>query len=101
MPGSGPRLSGLNLGPLEHELIGVCGRCWFSPDEAVDTLSGQEVGAHEAGKGQGTLHGLLGGLGEAQEQESDQRDGDLDADGRIFRVCLTQRKNSSMAQRRL
>jgi hypothetical protein len=36
---------------------------------------------HQPGIGQRRLHRRLGGLGQTQQQEGDQGDGDLDADG--------------------
>ena len=68
-----------------------------------------EVGADQPAEDDWAFDGVLGGLGDTQQQECDQGDGDLEAHGisvmpmkwRIFRVCLTDRKNSSIAQRRL
>ena len=40
-----------------------------------------QVGADEAGEGERAVDRRLRGLGQAQQQEGDQRDGDLDADG--------------------
>ena len=68
-----------------------------------------QVGTDQAGKGERALDGVLCCLGQPQQQKGDQRDGDLDAHG-IFgggekapdlEGLLDQRKNSSMAQRRL
>jgi hypothetical protein len=60
-------------------------------------------------KASGLLNGALQVLREAQEQKSDQRDGELNAHRVllrprkcwIFKVCLIQRKNRSICQRRL
>src|SRR5690606_8318850 len=40
-----------------------------------------EVGAHETGEGQRTFHPLLIALCQAQQQEGDERNGDLDPYG--------------------
>ena len=67
-----------------------------------------EVCADEASEVERAAHGVLRRLGQAQQQEGDERDGDLDAHGvfaempmkcLILRVCLTQRKNNSICQR--
>ena len=50
-------------------------------DEAVDALSVHQVGANQSGEGERALDGFLIGLGEAEQQEGDQGDGDLDAHG--------------------
>ena len=40
-----------------------------------------EIGAHEAGEGEQAMDGILNFVCEAQEQESNQRDSELDAHG--------------------
>ena len=64
-----------------------------------------KIGPNQAGEHQRAAHRGLGLLRQPQEQEGDQRDGDLDATAfsekprnfLILRVCLTHRKNSSIA----
>ena len=81
MAGLGPRLSGLAELPLERQLgWGSDGRR-LGIEEPIDRLAVHQVGAHEASKAQRAGDGFLGGLGEAEQQESDQGDGNLDPDG--------------------
>jgi hypothetical protein len=47
----------------------------------VDALFVHEIGSHEPYEGERACHGLPRGLGEAQQHESDEGDGDLNADG--------------------
>ena len=108
MPGLVPRLSGLNLAYAEAHLSLILDDLWRRMEQVVEGSAMHEVATNQSGKDGLTWNRFLGGLGKAQQQESDQRDGNLDthgilggADKRvIFRICLTQRKNSSMAQRR-
>ena len=108
MAGSSPRLSGLAEVPLDCQLSWISGRR-LGVDEAIEAAAVHQVEAHEAGEGQRAGDDFLPGLSQAQQQEGDPGDGDLDAHG-VFagseetadlRTCLTQRKNSSIAQRRL
>ncbi len=67
-----------------------------------------EVGADQPGEDERASNGFLSGMGQAQQQKGDQGDGDLDAYSILGgadeacdrQVCLTQRKNSSMAHGR-
>lgn len=109
MPGSSPLLSGLDRGPLEGELIWIVGRRFWWVEQVVQVASVHQVGADEAGEGERTFDELLGGLGHPQQQEGDQGDGDLNADGVFagaeemadFQGLLDPAENNSMAQRRL
>lgn len=47
----------------------------------LDRPSLHQIGSDEPGEGEQALHGVLQGMGHAQEQERDQRDGDLNAHG--------------------
>ena len=95
--------------PLECQLSGVVDRPWFGIEQPIERFAVHQIGAHQAGKAQRTGDGLLPGLGQAQQQKGDQRDGVwiLTAFSLVPRkpvmrsTCLTQRKNNSIAQRRL
>ena len=71
----------LGLGPWEHQLVWVERRMGIDVQQAVEAFAVHQVGADEAGEGERALHGFLSGLGETEEQEGDQGDGDLDAHG--------------------
>src|SRR5437763_16576661 len=81
MPGLEPRLSGLAWAEREAELGGTSDWAWSWLFETVDRPAVHEIGAHETGEGEQTLNGVLGIMSEAQEQESDERDGKLNAHG--------------------
>lgn len=66
--------------PLERALIWISD-LWFGFEQVVEASAVHQVGADEAGERQRALHGFLGGLREAEQQEGDQRHGDLDAHG--------------------
>ena len=108
MAGLVPRLSGLAEVPLKRQLSGVNGG-WSAVVKAVEGSAVQQIGAHQAGEGKRAGDCALPGLGHAQQQKGDQRDGDLDAHGIFadpekvadFEDLSDQRKNSSIAQRRL
>ena len=48
-------------------------------EQAVDAPAVHQVGADQPGKGERALRDLVGGVGETQQQEGDQGDGNLDA----------------------
>jgi hypothetical protein len=62
-------------------LIWVEGWLWVGLQQAVDAAALHQVDADQAGESERALDHFLGGLGEAQQQEGDQRHGDLDAHG--------------------
>jgi len=53
----------------------------FRPEQLIDAAAVHQVGADDAGEGERAFDGVLGGLGETQQHEGDQRHGDLDAYG--------------------
>ena len=67
--------------PLQVHLIGMGGLCWWGAGEVVDASAVHEVGADQSGEGERAVDGSLSGLGQAQQQEGDEGDGDLDAHG--------------------
>ena len=77
--------------------------------EVVDRSEVHQICAHEAGEYEEACDCGLRGVCQAQQQIDDEGDGDVGAHGTAFserptkwsilRVCLTQRKNSSMSQR--
>src|SRR6266853_5330088 len=81
MAGTSPRLSGLAEVPLECELVGVEKGWGFGFQEAVETSAVYQIGADKTGEGEWAGDGFLCGLSQLQQQEGDQGDGDLDADG--------------------
>src|SRR6267142_4834735 len=81
MTGRDSRLFDLPSRPLQSQLRGIGLWIWCKVQQAVDTSSVHQVGAHPPGESERRLHCRLSGLGETQQQESDQRHGDLDADG--------------------
>src|SRR6185295_4766313 len=50
-------------------------------EEGADVSFVHEVGTDEPGEGEWAGHGVLGGLGQSQDQEGDEGDGDLNANG--------------------
>src|SRR5215471_14377556 len=50
-------------------------------EEGTDVSFVHEVGTDETGEGEWAGHGVLGGLSQSQDQESDEGDGDLSANG--------------------
>ena len=99
MAGPSPRLSGsgvqledvmtcgdsrsfdLTSRPLQSQLRRIRFWIWCKVQQTVDTSSVHQVGAHQPGESERRLHRRLSGLGKTQQQESNQRHGDLDADG--------------------
>src|SRR6202023_2798490 len=81
MAGPDPRLSGLAELPLERQLGGTSDWRRFGIEQAIERLLVHQVGAHQTGKAKRAVDRALPGLGEAQQEEGDQRDGDLDRDG--------------------
>src|SRR3974390_1308726 len=81
MAGTSPRLSGSAGGERKSELSRASrrDRSWLG--EATDRPSMHEVGADGAGEGERGLDDNLSLLRQAQEQEGDERHGELDADG--------------------
>jgi PAS domain S-box-containing protein len=76
-----PRLSGSWKAQSKLQLIWAsCGRLWRL-EEPIDRTPVHEICAHETGEFEWAAHGLLCGLSYAQEEETDQGDRDLDADG--------------------
>src|SRR5215208_5521738 len=79
--GAGPRLSGSVGFPLEGQLSWI-ERGWrYGFEEAVEASAVHQIGADEAGEGERARDRLLCRLGDAQQQEGDQGDGDLDPHG--------------------
>src|SRR5437016_2540434 len=81
MAGLVPRLSGSAMGQLEEHLVGVP---WWAEVRSVELIKRppmHEVGADEPGEGERAFDDVLSRLSQSQQQEGDQRDGDLDADG--------------------
>jgi hypothetical protein len=76
-----PRLSGLDWLPLDRELSWVLGRRRFGIEEPVEAPAVHQVDANQAGEGERAGDAFLPGLGEAEQQKGDQRDGDLEANG--------------------
>src|SRR5438477_12047904 len=81
MAGLDPRLSGLAEVPLDCQLGWIADRRWLGIEQAIEALLVHQIGADETGEAQRTGDGALPGLGEAQQQKGDQRDGDLGAHG--------------------
>src|SRR5215208_7283622 len=81
MPGSSPRLSGLDWSEAEVELSGISDDGWRGIEEGIERSSVHEVGSDEAGEGEWAFDSFGGGVSEAQQQEGDEGDGDLDAHG--------------------
>src|SRR6266702_1694977 len=67
--------------PLEGQLILIDDVRAIGFEEAIDGPSVHEIGADEASEGERALNSFLPGLGEPEQQEGDESDGDLDADG--------------------
>ena len=106
---AGSRLSGFTLVPLERHLKTVEIGWRFGFEQTIKRPAVPQVGADQSGKGERAIERGLCRLGETEQWKRDQCDGDLDARG-IFggaekaanlKVCLTQRKNNSIAQRPL
>ena len=55
------------------------GPLWL--EEGADVSFVHEVGTDETGEGEWAGHGILGGLGQSQDQEGDEGDGDLSTNG--------------------
>ncbi len=73
-----PRLSGLNLCPLERQLTRIeVDR--FSVEQAIEASAVHQVGTDQAGKGERAFDGVLCELSQPEQQKGDQCDGDLDA----------------------
>src|SRR5215469_15431063 len=68
-------------GPCELHLAWAEMRRKLDVEQAVELPAVHEVGADQPGEGERAGDCFLGCLSEAKEQESDQGDGDLDADG--------------------
>src|ERR1700720_2433885 len=81
MAGTSPRLSGLAEEAWDRQLSGVSRWRWFAAEEAVEAPSLHQVGAHEAGEGERAGDGFLCRLRQAQQEEGNERDGDLGAHG--------------------
>src|SRR5579863_6846628 len=79
--GSSPRLSGSCGVPLERQLIRIVRGWRFACEQTIEAAAVHQIGADEAGEGERAGNRLLGCLRHAQQQKSDQRDGDLDAYG--------------------
>src|SRR5713226_3601020 len=59
----------------------VCRGSSFWLKQGSDISLMHEVDADEAGEGERAGYGLLGGLGQSQDQEGDEGDGDLNTNG--------------------
>ena len=86
MAGTSPRLSGTVLADTvccsyEGELIVVDRDGWRRLEKGGEVTAVHEIGAYQPGEGERAVDGLLDGLGETEQQEGDQGDGDLDAHG--------------------
>src|SRR5690242_19577790 len=79
--GSSPRLSGLASGPLEGQLMLRHVGSRLGSEEAVDSAPDHEVCSDQPGEGERAFDGTLSGVGQSQQQEGDEGDSDLDADG--------------------
>ena len=81
MAGSPPRLSGSGWVPLERHLSRIERGWQLDLEQAIKTPAVHQIGAHQAREGEWAGNCVLRGLGQAQQQKGDQRDGDLDAHG--------------------
>ena len=94
---------------LKSKVLCCCVGVGGEFEKFSDWASLHEVCSDEPGEGERALDDPVGIVGQAQQQKGDQRDRDLNANGvlevprkwLIFKVCLTHRKNNSMAHRRL
>ena len=77
MTGGDSRLSDLTSRPLQSQLRRIRLWIWCKAQQTVDASSVHQVGAHQPGESERRLHRRLSGLGETQQQESDQRHGNL------------------------
>src|SRR5260221_10410878 len=67
--------------PLEFDLRGVLWWSGLGLKQLVDASAMHQIEAHQAGKGERAESAFLRGLGEAQQEEGDEGDGDLNAHG--------------------
>src|SRR5260221_6599245 len=67
--------------PLELDLRGVLWWSGLGLKQLVDASAMHQIEAHQAGKGERAESAFLRGLGEAQQEEGDEGDGDLNAHG--------------------
>jgi hypothetical protein len=81
MAGLDPRLSGLELAYGEAHLTLILDDWRWRIEEVVDWPAVHKVCPDQSGEDNWTGNGFLNGLGQAQEQESDQGDGNLDTYG--------------------
>src|SRR5688572_12305449 len=81
MPWLDPRLSGLERVETEGELSCIADDDWRMVEEGIERSLVHEVGADQAGEGERACDRFGGGLGEAQDKEGDESDGDLNAHG--------------------
>src|SRR5258708_34736098 len=81
MPGTSPRLSGLDLAYAEAHLSLILNDLGRWLEQIIDYSAVHEVGADQPGEDDRAWNGFLGGLGKAQQQEGDQCDRNLDAYG--------------------
>ena len=93
--------SGSREASLQRQLPGIDLRRPFGTVQGVDVAPVQQMDAYAADKREQIGHRLLPGVRQSQQQERDQRDGDLNVPMKrlISRRCLIQRKNSSICQR--
>src|ERR1700722_17679230 len=81
MAGSSPRLSGLAEQAWDGQLSWGSRRGWLAVEQGIEAASLHQVDAHEASEGERAGDGFLRGLRQAQQEEGDERDGDLGAYG--------------------